>query len=43
LFRRALQLTPEGTSYRPMVEQAVAALEAPPVQRPLGPFQQRMR
>lgn len=27
LFRRALELTPEGTSYRPMIEQAVAALE----------------
>lgn len=26
LFQRALQLTPPGTSYRPMVEQAVAAL-----------------
>ena len=28
LFQRALQLTPAGTSYRPMVEQAVAALSA---------------
>jgi cytochrome c-type biogenesis protein CcmH len=28
LFRRALALTPEGASYRPMVEQAVTALEA---------------
>jgi tetratricopeptide (TPR) repeat protein len=26
LFSRALQLTPPGTSYRPMIEQAVAAL-----------------
>ena len=26
LFRRALELTPPGTSYRPMIEQGVAAL-----------------
>ena len=33
LFRRSLALTPPGTSYRPMIEQAVRALSepAPPV------------
>jgi cytochrome c-type biogenesis protein CcmH/NrfG len=30
LFQRALQLTPPGTSYRPMVEQAVAAMSQVP-------------
>lgn len=32
LFRRSLELTPQGISYRPMVEQAVTALSAPPPQ-----------
>ena len=30
LFRRALQLTPQGTSYRPMIEQAAAAMSGEP-------------
>lgn len=29
LFRRALALTPQGTSYRPMIEQAVSAMSEP--------------
>jgi tetratricopeptide (TPR) repeat protein len=37
LFRRALALTPEGTSYRPMVVDAVEAVSRP---LPRGPFQQ---
>jgi tetratricopeptide (TPR) repeat protein len=30
LFRRAMELTPEGTSYRPMIEQAAAAMSGGP-------------
>jgi cytochrome c-type biogenesis protein CcmH len=33
LFRRALALTPPGASYRPMIEQAVRALDSPPPPR----------
>ncbi len=37
LFRRSLALTPPGTSYRPMIEQAVQTLSQAPQGRPADP------